>query len=350
MNCYIHVPFCRSKCAYCAFYSIPGADSELRTQYLKKLVSELDDCTEVFDTVYLGGGTPTLLEERELEQIFSRLRLKPGAEVTIEANPETLTPAKLAMLACYANRLSLGVQSFDEAKRRRLGRDCSDKAIQTALENPCFPNKNMDLMYAVPGDTPASFVRDLKKALSFAPSHLSCYSLTPEEQTLFAGTKIDEELSASLWRMVGEVLGENGICRYEVSNYARPGAECRHNRNVWYGGKLLGFGPAAASFDGRIRWKQPENLKAWLADAPPEKDELPPDARRREIFAVGLRTKDGWSRARFLALPGAQDFEWESFARTLARFPENLREIHSNRVRLTEDGLLFWDSFAQELL
>ncbi len=351
MNCYIHVPFCRSKCAYCAFYSVPGAADELKKRYLERLIRELASCPETFDTVYIGGGTPTFLEEQDLERIFSVLRTAPGAEISMEANPETLTAEKAAMLANYVTRLSMGVQSFDEAKRRKLGRECSDEAIRRALEySALFPHRNLDLMYAVPGDSMGGFAADLRLAVASGADHVSCYSLTPEEQTRFAGTVIDEDLSADLWKLAGDVLGERGILRYEVSNCARPGAECRHNESVWYGGLLRGFGPAAASYDGMKRYREVESVTGWLEGAPVEEDVLPPDARRREIFVTGLRTVAGWSRQAYLALPGALKSEWETFGRTLAEFPENLREVSPENLRLTEAGLLFWDSFAVELL
>ena len=350
MNAYIHVPFCRKKCAYCAFYSIPDADESLKRRYLAELLRELERCPDVFETVYLGGGTPTLLAECDLEKIFSRLRTVPGAEITVEANPETLTPAKLAMLANYANRLSLGVQSFSEEKRRRLGRDCSDRAIRSALDFDGFPHRNLDLMYAVPGDDDASFRRDLREAAARGVDHVSCYSLTPEEQTAFAGTVIDDDLSAELWKLAGDELARAGIFRYEVSNYARPGAECCHNSSVWKGGLLRGFGPAAASYDGARRYRQAESVTGWLENAPPEVDDIAPDARRREIFAVGLRTVAGWRETEFLALPGASPAEWDAFARTLGKFPAELRELEPEKLRLTEQGLLFWDTIAAELL
>ena len=350
MNAYIHVPFCRNKCAYCAFYSLPGADRGVIERYLDKLTAELQASPHTYSTLYLGGGTPTLLEERDLERIFSVIRLTPDAEVSIEANPETLTPEKLKMLANYANRLSIGVQSFSENKRRKLGRDCSDQAIRNALDCTSFPHRNLDLMYAVPGDTAVSFREDLQLAIASGVDHVSCYSLTPEEQTAFAGTVIDEEMSADLWKLAGDTLGEAGISRYEVSNYARPGAECRHNVNVWKGGILHGFGPAAASFDGAQRYSQTADVLGWLAGKQPEWDCIPADARRREIFAVNLRTVAGWSKSDFLALPGATEQEWQTFPNIIAPFGSNLCTLLPERIKLTEEGLLFWDSIASELL
>ena len=350
MNAYIHVPFCRKKCAYCAFYSLPAADGDLIQKYVAEIVRQLQACPATFSTLYLGGGTPTLLAEKDLERIFSAVRLAPGAEVSIEANPETLTPEKLAMLSNYANRLSIGVQSFSGNKRKKLGRDCSDKAIHAALDCPHFPHRNLDLMYAVPGDTADSFREDLRLAVASGVDHISCYSLTPEEQTAFAGTVINEEMSADLWQLAGDTLGEAGILRYEISNYARPGAECRHNVNVWKGGILQGFGPAAASFDGHQRYRQQENVTSWLHGAPPEWDMIPEDARRREIFAVNLRTVAGWKKRDFLALPGAVEEEWQTFLQTLAPFSPLYCTIVSDEVKLTDRGLLFWDSIASELL
>ncbi len=350
MNAYIHVPFCRNKCAYCAFYSLPGADRDVVERYLDKLTAELQASPHIYSTVYLGGGTPTLLTERDLERIFSAVKTAPGAEISIEANPETLTPEKLKMLANYANRLSIGVQSFSAEKRKKLGRDCSDQAIRNALESSAFPHRNLDLMYAVPGDTPSSFREDLRLAIASGVDHISCYSLTPEEQTALAGTVIDEEMSADLWKLAGETLGEAGICRYEVSNYARPGAECHHNTNVWKGGILHGFGPAAASFDGAQRYSQTADVQSWLAGAPPEWDRIPADARRREIFAVNLRTAAGWRKADFLTLPGAEEQEWQNFRNIMAPFGSALCTLAPEHIKLTEEGLLFWDSIASELL
>lgn len=362
MNLYLHVPFCRNKCAYCAFYSEPGADVGRRHAYWRRLERDLaaaDYGGETVDTVYIGGGTPTLVEPEELdllrELLARHVPLAPGAEVSCEANPETLTPDKVARLRQFVTRLSIGIQSFDAAKRQILGRDCSDRAIATALElvqSAAFPHWNCDLIYAVPGESAANWRRDLELAVASGADHLSCYSLTPEEGTRLVRdgeVTVDDALSADLWELTGSILKDAGFRRYEVSNYARPGGECRHNRAVWRGGRLIGLGPAAAGFDGVRRMTQVPDLERWLGGAAPELDEIAPEARRREIFAVNLRTADGWRREEFLALPGATASEWAALLRQAANFP-GLLETTCERIVPTATGLLFWDEIATEFL
>ena len=358
MQFYLHVPFCRNKCGYCAFYSIPNAPEEWRKRYLAKVTETLQTIhfPEEVESVYIGGGTPTLLQTSELQGLFEDLLhylpLRSGAEWSIEANPETLDGEKLDCLRRYGNRISVGIQSFQPEKRRLLGRDCSCLAIENALEgirSRGFPHFNCDLIYAIPGQTMDDFRSDLERAAATGADHISCYSLTPEEGTRLAGIGIDEETSAAMWQMAGKVLAEKGFRRYEISNYARPGGECYHNSAVWRGSLLRGIGPAAASYDGTDRTTECADLCQWLADTPPERDVLDRESRLREIFAVNLRTADGWRRSDFLALPGADEALWRELT-AMPLPPQWVKNGETEHFALTEEGMLFWDEAAMTFL
>lgn len=360
LQLYCHVPFCRNKCAYCAFYSLPGADRETRRRYLQHLATEVASAhPEPADSLYFGGGTPSLLEPDELTELFAIFAryapLRPGAEISMELNPETLTPAGIALIREHVNRVSLGVQSFDPVLRQRLGRDCSQPALERAIaliRDAGFPHFNCDLIYAIPGQTMADFAADLERCAAIGADHVSAYALTPEEGTRLAadGVVPDDDFAADCWLMAGEHLARHGIRRYEISNYARPGGECRHNLAVWGGSRLLGFGPAAASYDGQLRFTRPASLARWLAGDAPERDELEPAARRREIAAVKLRTTAGWSRGDFLRLPGAVPAEWDDLLTRAGDLPAAWFADRGDHLRLNDNGLLFWDTIAAAIL
>ena len=360
MNYYIHVPFCASKCGYCAFYSEAGVSSgrigEFLTHLEKQLAAVPDDAAA--ETIYIGGGTPTLLSaaqlERLLEQLFACLNPVPDCEVSIEANPETLDREKIALLRKYVSRLSLGVQSFDEVSRCRIGRRCSQEKLMQAMELVSaagFPHWNCDLIYSLPGQTAGMWENDLITAGCSGADHISCYALTPEENSRLGGEfEADDERESRFYMMAEEILASFGIKRYEISNYASPGGRCRHNLNVWRGGRLCGFGPAAAGFDGTDRMIEPESLDKWLTGAPPEWDKIPHDVRLNEIFAVNLRTVDGWTPELWAAVPGADG--WSARRKIAAKlekiFPEYLHN-QQGCIKLTGNGLLFWNMIAQEL-
>lgn len=377
MNYYIHVPFCRKKCDYCAFYSCENASAGLVKAYLDKLSSDIASGLErqaeegadreelEAETLFVGGGTPNYLSAKELEKLFSilekSLHFRPGAEVTVEVNPASLDRDKLEVIRGFANRLSIGVQSFDAEKRRTLGRTGSNEEIASAFALASelkFPAVSLDLIYNIPGQTAEDFAGDLRRAAELGVAHLSCYSLTNEEKVFLSGGSsgrrfvVDDELADRMWTMAGEMPGME---RYEVSNYARSGAfRCRHNVNVWKGGKLLGFGPAASSFDGRDRYTQVPDLARWLGGEEPEYDRISPEARMREIFAVNLRTVDGWSEKEGKSRFGGGF--WEKMKEECRRLAAGKtgdmagKFDFSGGVALTEDGLRFWDGIALELI
>lgn len=362
MNYYFHLPFCRSKCGYCAFYSVPSPSPKTVDRCLEHLEEQLEAAPALPppETIYLGGGTPTFLSCAQLNKLFSLLerRLSPGAEceISIEANPETLDEEKIAILRENVTRLSLGVQSFSSEVRKTLGRKCSDEALARALKlarQAKFPHWNIDLIYAVPGEDIAMWKNDLVRALDCGIDHLSCYSLTPEENSrLGKNFPIDDDDACDMYEAIPEISETYGLRRYEISNYARSGCECRHNLNVWRGGALRGFGPSAAGFDGADRVAEVADLKKWLAGAAPEVDRIPPSRRLDEIFAVNLRTAAGWTPELWERVPGADP--WEARLRTARKAAENMPQqwwkIAPGRIKLSEDGLVFWNTIAEALL
>ena len=361
MNYYIHIPFCRSKCGYCAFYSEAGADSTLVERYLEKITEQLSarDFPEA-ETVYFGGGTPTLLSASQLERLFTAVEqnLHPGknCEISIECNPETLDASKISLMKNFITRISCGVQSFDPDLRSTLGRDCSNSAIEKAVSlvrDAGIPHFNCDLIYAIPGQTLSGWQHDLETAIACQVDHLSCYNLTPEEQSrLGSSFIIDDDAALKMYQMAGDILTANGISRYEISNYSRPGCECRHNVNIWRGGRLTAFGPAGAGFDGTSRIINVENLCDWLNDEAPEIDTLDENARSREIFAVNLRTASGWNRK--LWQNTGRAVSWENisafFDDAVRDIPENFYCKNTESIRLTPDGLLYWNDIAEKII
>ena len=222
------------------------------------------------------------------------------------------------------------------------------------LRDAGLRNIGLDLMYGLPGETPGLWRRDLERALEFEPEHVSAYSITPEPGTPFAdriaGSQEDDALSEAMWEQAGEILGGAGLPRYEISNYARPGFESRHNSNVWHGQTYLGLGlgPAACSFDGTDRWTQASGLRAWLDDAPPEFDRIPRQARLGEILMMGLRTVRGWTRREFEEAAGCA---WDDFTDRLDELAERgLVTLAADSVAPTECGLAFWNDIAESLV
>ncbi|NLK83196.1 MAG: radical SAM family heme chaperone HemW [Lentisphaerae bacterium] len=366
-NLYIHVPFCRCKCDYCAFYSVTAATPELVTNWLDRIIEQLEQIkqSEKLDTVFIGGGTPTSLDQNQLSRLFSAVSKLTGrdTEITIESNPETVTPEKIALLTEYVTRISMGVQSFNPELREALGRRCSNEAIDHAINLIRSASKfqfNIDLIYAIPGQTIEDWENDLRRVVDSGVNHVSCYSLSMEEGTLLASrikeaSLVDDEMSVKMWNMAGELLGNAGMPRYEISNYADLQYQCRHNRNIWYGGRYLGLGPAASSFDGRNRWTQVPSITEWLKNKTPEMDIITPQLRLNEIFSFGLRTVAGWDRTRWENLYSLKfcPQSWDVIQNRIKHLPvpvKGLFKTNDSQIRLTERGMKFWDLAAEALI
>jgi putative oxygen-independent coproporphyrinogen III oxidase len=278
---YVHIPWCLKKCPYCDFNSHERRGEIPEARYVDALLADLETALPAIwgrrvHTVFFGGGTPSLFAPEAIDRILAgvraRVALAPDAEITLEANPGTFERARFAgFKAAGINRLSVGVQSFEPKFLSALGRvhDADEARAAAGAAIEIFGNVNLDLMYALPGQTPADVQNDLDEALRFAPPHLSFYHLTIEPNTLFhryPPTLPDEETAADIEDAIAETLGAAGYVHYETSAYAKPGRECRHNVNYWRFGDYLGIGAGAhskLSFQERVvrqvRHKQPQH-------------------------------------------------------------------------------------------
>ncbi|NLT51823.1 MAG: radical SAM family heme chaperone HemW [Ignavibacteria bacterium] len=283
LSIYVHIPFCAHKCIYCDFYSITKtADKE---KYLESLLREIEFFAEKYSngrkviSVFFGGGTPSLMETEYILKIISaiksRFRLEPDAEITIEANPGTLEKEKIqGFLSAGINRLSLGVQSFDDGELEFLTRIHDSKTAEHAVNEAFgygFKNINIDLIFNLPAQTKSKWKNTLQKAVSLPVSHISAYSLILEKGTTLykmvtdKKTKISgQEFDADLYETAINFLAENGFDQYEVSNFAKPGSECIHNKSYWNHTEYIGLGTSAHSFADKKRWWNYSSLKSYI--------------------------------------------------------------------------------------
>ncbi|ACL22311.1 oxygen-independent coproporphyrinogen III oxidase [Desulfitobacterium hafniense DCB-2] len=331
---YIHVPFCVQKCNYCAFYSEPWQRAKAE-DYLASLNREVvlrqHEISEEIETLFIGGGTPTALPEAELDALLSiihgKLRFKDGAEKTTEANPGTLTAEKLQILHTQGiNRISLGVQSFNDDLLKRIGRIHQAEEVADGvrlIREAGFKNLNLDLMFGLPGQTQANWRDTLEEALRIRPEHLSVYGLMVEEGTPMALNSEaitnlpDDDSQAEMYHVAREILGQAGYRHYEVSNYALPGYECRHNLGYWRRQEYLGIGPSAVSCLNNHRYQNVEDINAYetmlsqgkLPVDPQEDEFLSKHEQMAELLMLGLRLKDGVNLLQFKKEVGADLFE-----------------------------------------
>lgn len=366
---YIHVPFCVRKCAYCDFASFSGRQ-DVWKNYFEVLLGEIDAWgeelrTRVVRSVFFGGGTPSLVPAEYISAALNRLRshaaLSPDCEITIEANPGTLTSEKLRIYReAGVNRISIGVQSFDGELLKSLGRihspEEAEQAVRMAWEAG-FENISIDLMYALPGQNMAKWLETLKRAVSLPVQHISAYSLIVEEGTEMARRVESGEVSVpdddsvnEMQRMAVDFLGKSGFARYEISNYARPGCESRHNITYWQVGEYLGLGSAAHSLLNNDRFANPPELEGYLAGQRMLGREARSLSDQKEEHIM-LETR----MLRGLDLNGWREKFGEDFcaARAAAiRKLENygLIEMENGFLRLTAMGLELQDSVVLELL
>lgn len=363
---YIHIPFCIRKCAYCDFLSLPY-DGRLAGDYIRALCRELalrrEDAEEL-KTVFLGGGTPSVLPEESLCAVFAAIRencrIALNAEITIEANPGTIDRRKLETLADLGiNRLSIGVQSFDDAELAVLGRAHSAAEARTAIEccrEAGFKNISLDLMYGIPGQTRASWRASVGQAVSLGPSHVSAYELTPEQCTplfsdLGSGRLVlpQEDDVVRMSDDAIDLLEGHGYERYEISNYARPGCRCIHNLNYWERGDYLGIGAGAHSFIGKRRSQNTRDIVEYLAllgqGRPAETDVLlitDAEAAKETLF-LGLRKTEGIDlKQAGQLLPGLAQASADLIA-------QGLLIEDRGRLRLTRDGMRVSNSVLVKL-
>lgn len=379
---YVHVPFCAIKCVYCAFYS-EAASGQLVNRYVGALIRELELVASDLkpQTVFFGGGTPSLLNLKQWEQILTameRLNLLGAAEWTVECNPATVSLDKALLLkSAGVNRLSMGVQSLNPALLERLGRVHSRQMVFSSfdtLRKAGFDNLNLDLMFAIPGQTLEMWRETLAEATAMGGEHLSSYEVTYEEDTpLFAQLKAgavseDEDLACTMYDELVERAAAAGFTRYEVSNFARneatsqrfaetrlPSYACRHNVNYWRGGSFYGLGPSATNYVRGVRSKNWSNTPLFCEQleqgrrAIESREVLPPLARAGETAAFGLRMTAGWPFGQFEEVTGYDlRHEW---ADDMARLSEQGWGCQTpSHFRLTPQGLRFADAAAQHFL
>jgi oxygen-independent coproporphyrinogen-3 oxidase len=361
---YIHIPFCKRKCDYCDFVSYAGKE-DLLDQYVGALFKESQALTPhpSPSTIYIGGGTPTLLSVEHFEKILGALLItEPSAlEITVEANPGTADKKKLkALKELGVNRLSIGAQTFNDHHLKTLGRIHNSADIFRFYEDARsagFENINLDLIFAIPGQTLDEWKSDLKTAISLNPNHLSTYNLTIEE-----GTRLYEEITnnkslgaardaepvealqitnneteATMFEYSIDALIAAGYKHYEISNFARPGFECRHNLNYWKNGNYIGLGAGAHSHVNGKRWANPSSIKEYIGCGSVRRnvlrrapDDSPDATDQRETLFLGLRLIDG------LAIDHFAGFD-EEVGQLLK---EGLLQRNNGHYRLTRRGIM----------
>lgn len=369
---YLHIPFCKRRCIYCDFFST--TQSERKAEYVRALCRELEMRKEYLDkepieTIYLGGGTPSQLEKKDFEDIFSYIYkaypVTSDAEITLETNPDDLTPEYIAMLRTLPfNRLSMGIQTFQEPILKLLQRrHTARQAIEAFQEcrKAGFQNISIDLMYGLPGETSASWEQDLQQALSLHPEHISAYHLIYEEGTALWKLReqhkveeADEDLSVSLFSALIDRLTTAGYDHYEISNFCLPGFHSRHNSSYWTGKKYLGCGPSAHSYDGISRQWNIASLDKYIAgitnDSPAfEIEELDLYTRYNDFVITSIRTEWGMPLSRL-----RNEFGEKLYTYCLRMANPHLKqetlEIKENTLKLTRKGIFISDGIMSDML
>ena len=375
---YAHVPFCSHKCEYCAFYS-HAADGEVVNRYVGALIREMELVAADLrpETVFFGGGTPSLLNLRQWELVLKameRLNLLGAREWTVECNPATVSADKAKLLRDFGvNRVSMGVQSLDENLLVRLGRihsrDMVFKSFDT-LRAAGFDNINIDLMFAIPGQAMGVWRETLREAMALDSEHLSCYEVIYEDDTplyeqLQAGEfEVDEELACEMYEELISSAAAHGYEQYEIANFARnpsgrpgefPELACRHNVNYWRGGSFYGLGPSATDYVRGVRSRNWSNTQLYCEQlekgrrAVESREELVPLARAGEIAAFGLRMNAGWPLIEFKIRTGhGLTEEWAPEIRRLVDL--GYGRLDGERFQLTRRGLRYADWAAELFL
>lgn len=368
---YIHIPFCKSRCIYCGFYSTTLLD--LRKKYINAVCREMElrknYIREPFSTIYLGGGTPSLLDEAELTKLFLYINnvydVDRNAEITMECNPDDITPEFTNMLSRLPiNRVSMGAQTFADSRLRLLHRRHNSDEVKHAvklLREAGIKNISIDLMFGFPDESLSQWKEDISAALALNIEHISAYSLMYEEDTplwkmLDTGKvkEIDEELSLTMFKELVCQLTDAGYEHYEISNFARPGYRSRHNSSYWHQVPYIGLGAAAHSFDLNSRQWNVADLKLYIEEInngiiPMEREELDNDTTFNDIITTALRTSDG------IDLNALETRLGKRYRNTLIsaagkHIEQGLLEIRHDRLRLTAEGIFISDMVMSDLM
>lgn len=345
---YIHIPFCRSKCRYCDFNSFPGNET-LIPSYIDTLKKELDSYSallgsHIIKTVFIGGGTPSLLDHHYIKEVMGRLRticdLYPQAEITIEANPGTLDLQKLiAYRDTGINRISVGLQAWQDKLLKDLGRiHTKDQFLENLanIKKAGFENINIDLIFSLPGQTFDDWKETLDNVIKLKPQHLSCYSLKIEEDTVFGEllekgelSEPDEELDRLMYRYACDRLTDSGYNHYEISNFSKPGFRCRHNLIYWKADEYIGLGAGAHSYFNGVRYNNKYGIAEYIKSGDSEgfskenRQEISFAESMSEFMILGLRLLEGVSY---------NDFE--------ARYGERMTDVFGKPINILESRKL----------
>ena len=373
LGIYIHVPFCRSKCQYCDFYSLTTKDDKLMDSYLDAMTRHIKEAGSLapnhkVDTIYFGGGTPSFFGADGMATLLTAIRrsfdVSGDAEITFEANPDSVSDRLLRRLRAEGfNRVSLGVQCDDDEILQKIGRPHNFAQAVTAVERirrAGYKNLSLDLMYGLPGQTLEGWEKTLRRVMALNPEHISCYGLKVEERTPLYQYKDlcnlpDDDAQADMYFYAVETLESFGLHQYEISNFAKPGYECRHNLKYWTGEPYIGFGPAAASDFGGKRFTAEANLDKYITGVMEqgvilsECETVPQRERAGEYLMLRLRTAYGieaneYMQMFLLPFEPLEKLLLTYEARDLATREEN------GRWRLTPKGFMVSNSIILQLL
>lgn len=368
---YVHIPFCKQACHYCDFHF--STNQQVKTELVDQIAHELllqKDYLqgEPLETIYLGGGTPSLLAAAELDILFSAIhknyKVSTTPEITVEANPDDLTPEKLRELKPFGvNRLSIGIQSFDEAVLRFLNRaHTANEAVECVelARNAGIKNISIDLIYSIPGQPEEVLKKNLDKAFALLPTHISAYSLTIEEKTVFGKwakqgklVAMDDDKSTAQFELVMDSLTRQGYQHYEISNYCLPGYESKHNTSYWQQKKYLGVGPSAHSFNTLSRQFNINNNHLYIKNikegkVPFEREILTTQNKINEYLFTSLRTKHGCSLT-LLANQYGHDLLKVNDHYISQLLKKELITLTGDTIILTRAGKLLADQIASDL-
>lgn len=372
---YVHIPFCESRCIYCGFYST--THNTLHHRYIDAVLHEIDlRCNEQqyadgvigemcqIDTVYIGGGTPSVLTAEELGRVLSKLRSSFSGtprEITVEMNPDDITPELIGALKSFGvNRISIGVQTFNDNRlkflRRRHTAEQSKKAVKT-IKAFGIENISIDLMFGFPGETMQEWQADIEQALQLSPAHISAYCLMYEEGTplykmLKAGSveQIDDDTYLAMYTTLIDNLTKHGYEHYEISNFAHKGYRSIHNSSYWHDVPYLGFGASAHSYIGKCRSWNIDNLNEYIKSIesgvlPLTIERIDADTHYNDLVTTALRTREGLDFG-YIA-PNYREYALRNAERHIA---SGLLEFTDNHLRLTRNGLFVSDSLMSDLI
>ncbi|MBQ9246604.1 radical SAM family heme chaperone HemW [bacterium] len=356
-NAYIHIPFCKRKCSYCSFVS--GKDIKYKEQYIKTLIYEIYKKynNEELETIYFGGGTPSLLETEDIKNILNILKYNCSTEITLEANPETVTETKFKQLKEIGiNRISLGVQTFNNNILNIIGRKHTESDIYESIKTikeAGFNNISIDLIYGLPGQTINMFKNDIDKAISLDIQHLSTYGLKIEEGSKFYKNMPENipsnDIQAEMYTELCQTLKKNGFNHYEISNFAKPNFNSRHNCAYWLNKEYYGFGLNASGYEKNIRYTNTGSLDEYIQNPLKKSEETKlteQETMENEIF-LALRLSTGLNIKEFNKKYHT-DF-LKKYEKIIVKY-NKLLIVNSDNIKLTEDGFLLSNEIMSEFI